>query len=892
MIGVVIVAYENRHVVNMFVASNFLKVSSGSLRFYSSHLLSLLQSFAPGEAGSARDLEESCALQELLCKKMFRRLVLHSLILWALATGHKYIKRTDSESLEAGHASGKHAESSEDLRTASELGMREDAEEIIEESIEENDEALHFEDHESAKSFLLHSHEQEEAKKHQQFLATFDGMLAESVGGDGEMVVRPLTDDDAATDPPCEARGYLHATFIHADHAAATLVCKPCHIQCKDECTGPEKSDCLQEEKKRGAQASLVQLGSTKSAFTASFHDLLKSHKNKHGIVFVSMSQQHSEARESDWFGQANDSTVDGSGSSLASCLADGSCHSDVMNTTTSSQVNLSSATVEIITDTSLPAPVSDDIIKLSHFNEAVQQQITAAEREAGLLPGMTEEVNFTEDNDSAEDSGMATESGAPNSDPDVGDLVQQNTAPSLLQSCETLHEGRLNASLGARLADDVQYRLKMVSKDYLQTEIKKATKNFAKTYLKDWIAAQEGNCLDALDDVIGVVQEVYGCFKAKYQQFTNAVCKPADTYNELYSLMSSIVRNAGIMKIVANPLQNLPYVGGVAKTLYQVSTQIESTLKPRVNDLEQYKRQQYPAIKDDPQFCKPFPASGWQQSSAYNCAGCNGGSVCTLQTACNTVKGLELKIDAWKAKNFDPLLVKLAEAVQHVQAGANAVNSASWLYTCNGFKTCADLKTLTEKVRSEIESEFLNDRCPLPVPSVPMPNINPLKVVAGFLAQIGSVFDKVKVELMKLHCISVPEIRMWHERQCHRVCFKCCSYKGRRRWAGKVKCSNCCSNACVWVLKSKVTMRRYCFSAMKIMEGISGIFTKFLGPIKIVIEKAINFLLSPIRALFAQILQKIGINVDIPRPNLPSFDFDLPSLPTLSCGALEDYKR
>jgi hypothetical protein len=201
-------------------------------------------------------------------------------------------------------------------------------------------------------------------------------------------------------------------------------------------------------------------------------------------------------------------------------------------------------------------------------------------------------------------------------------------------------------------------------------------------------------------------------------------------------------------------------------------------------------------------------------------------------------------------------------------------------------------LKTLTDKVRSEIESRFLNDRCPLPVPSVPMPNIKPLKVVAGYFSKIGSVFDKVKVELAKIRCITVPEMRMWHERKCNRICFKCCSYKGRRRWAGKVKCSNCCSNVCVWELKSKVTMRKYCFSVMKILAGLSGAIDKLLGPVKIVIEKAINFLLSPIRALFAHIIEKIGINVDIPMPNLPSFDFDLPSLPTLSCGALENYKR
>ena len=57
-------------------------------------------------------------------------------------------------------------------------------------------------------------------------------------------------------------------------------------------------------------------------------------------------------------------------------------------------------------------------------------------------------------------------------------------------------------------------------------------------------------------------------------------------------------------------------------------------------------------------------------------------------------------------------------------------------------------------------------------------------------------------------------------------------------------------------------------------------------------IENVINVLLNPIRALFDKIIQMIAIDVNIPTPNLPSFNFDLPSLPAMSCGALQSYKR
>jgi hypothetical protein len=587
---------------------------------------------------------------------------------------------------------------------------------------------------------------------------------------------------------------------------------------------------------------------------------------------------QRSEASDDDWLGHGNEST------NLSACLADGSCHSDIVNTTTSSQPSLENATSEIVAASDVPG----ETIALSHFKEELQNLITQAERDAGYLPGVTEEMNLTDDNSSDE---PAIESGVPITDDGSDVLSQQGTPSSLLQSCEALHEGKLNSSR-VTLSSTVKYRLRTISKDYVRTQMKKAAKNYAKSSLMQWINAQDGPCLSALDDMIGVVQEVYGCFKANYAQFTNAVCKPPDLFDELYGAVSSLLTNAKALNTLSAPLQYIPYVQMVAKPLYQVTEQVQAQLGPRKTQLDNYKQQPYHGVKGDTKFCKPFPKSGAKVSSTYNCPGCSSGSVCKMQTACNTVRGLEQKIDDWKTQNFDPIVEKFAEAVQYVQAASNSLNRASWLVSCNGFNTCSDLKTFTDKVRSSIESGFLNGRCPLPVPGVKFPNLIPLKRVVAWFAQISGVFTKIKVELAKPECVHIPYTHAWWEHRCWRVCFRCCSYRGRRRWAGSVRCQSCCSNTCTWVWRTTVTMKRYCFSALRILQGISATFDKVLGPIKVHIEIAINAIIAPIQGLFTQILRELDIDFGIPDLNLPSFDFGLPSLPALSCGALERFKR
>ena len=251
-------------------------------------------------------------------------------------------------------------------------------------------------------------------------------------------------------------------------------------------------------------------------------------------------------------------------------------------------------------------------------------------------------------------------------------------------------------------------------------------------------------------------------------------------------------------------------------------------------------------------------------------------------------LRNMESKVDAWKEQQYDPLVEKVAEAALHVQAGVNAANHASFLFSC-GLDRCEEVKDFAEKVMQQIRSSFTDKYCPISVPSVSLPNLNPLQTVLDWLDKIGAVFRGIDLVLGKLHCFSVPSVRFETRHSCHRVCVPCCSYHGRRRWWGGVRCSSCCHNVCVPYVATIVSMKRYCFSARGILEGIAGIIQKFLGPILSIIDKAIDFLLSPVRSLFGRILGMLNFNFP-DMPTLPSFNFEFPTLPSVQCGAVQEF--
>lgn len=731
-----------------------------------------------------------------------------------------------------------------------------------------------YEDIEAAKAALLQSARSQEEAAREEHLKSFQALLDASLGADGVSVVA----DFKQSGLPCPSKSYLWETFVHADMETGTFVCKPCHASCTGHCSGPAKAECYSEPEELNL-AGMSMRTSSRSDFANSFLRRLQA-ESLTQFSAGDMGRKPSTANSS-------------LPANMSQCMEIGTCSVEETKVTESSSPNLSAVSVQLVMATSIKGDITDPtLLKVS-----VQRALNKELQDTGFIPGMTAEVPLEDALDNITD---ADEDGPPNTEADnSAGLMQPDSLLQSQRSCEEAMETRLNHTLKA-LSYHMKRRIKNAAKDHVRTEAKKRAKDYAKQSLKSWINAQEGDCLDALDTLIGASQHVYACFKDNYASLKTAFCDPPEKHRYLTEKLDGVVKASRTLKTISLPLKPLPYVGVAAKIIHRVAGKVQQILDPRVRTLKKMNVQQYGTWYEQQECCYPFPGAGcnhWPYQK-YRCASCSSGGMCYLDRGCNTLNKLEEKVDQWKAQYYDPLLEKIAEATQNVQAANNAANQAanvhSWLARCHGgsFNMCSEVKALADKISGSIQGTFTDKYCPIKLPSIPFPSIDPIKTVLGWLGKISNVFGAINFELSKLHCVHVPKVEAWWERSCSRICTPCCSYHGRRRWVGGVRCSTCCHNVCVPVLRTRAYMKKYCFSAMNILKGIAGFLQTVLAPIFWIIEKAINVLLSPINALFDKILGMLGLNVNFPWPHIPNFEFNLPQLPAVNCHTLKHYVR
>jgi len=626
---------------------------------------------------------------------------------------------------------------------------------------------------------------------------------------------------------------------------------------------GPSKDECFEQRIEEGP--IFVARSSARTSFSESFETFFSSQAQKLDHVGSDEGEGDGEEKETD----------------MTECLADGTCSMTETGVDVRDEYKLENTTSEVVLATTEEGDLTDP----TELKHPVQQAVNKGLKDAGFLPGVTEEVENEEI-----DVPDATESGKPESDELNSAIVQDK---SLLQL----------ANKG--LSHSQKTRIKGLLKDYAKAKAKKAAKDYAKSELKAWIQAQEGDCLDAVDVLIGSSVDMYACFKEKYGAVQTALCKPPELHGQLTSLFTNVNRIAKVLKAVSGLLKNIPYVGGVAKKVYDVSYRVERVLTPRITRLNAMNAKPHGGGTgghyDDSSCCHPGPKpSKWPWRSCashpgawYKCGGCQGGSMCAMQKGCNTLNKFEEKLDAWKAQYYDPLVEKFAEAAQYVQAGHNAINNAAWLATCNQMNQCSRLKQFADKVKSEVDSKVLGPlRCPWEWPVPSLPNLGFLNTVVGWLNKIAGVLEKIKGILWKQYCLNVPIPQAEWRRGCVRVCLPCCHWSRRRRWVGGLSCRSCCHNVCTPYLHVWIKQVRYCFSAQKIIEGLSGLIMKVFGPIVRIIQAAIDLVTKPIMNLFESIINAIIPDINIPIPSIPSFSFNMPSLPTLSCSSLHSFIR
>jgi hypothetical protein len=425
--------------------------------------------------------------------------------------------------------------------------------------------------------------------------------------------------------------------------------------------------------------------------------------------------------------------------------------------------------------------------------------------------------------------------------------------------------------------------KLKGIAKDH-----SKKAASYVKTEIKAWIDAQEGDCLDSVALVTEASQNLYECFKSNYAQLKSAFCDPPPRHKQIKDALTGISSASKNINYVAKLLKNVPQIRSVCTTVERITEQVNNRMKTTLNKLEaQNKQDKGKTANMD--CCPPFPASGCAShpGAKYKCGACSSGAICNSQAACNTLNKLEQKFDKFKADYYDPLVEKVAEAAQNVQAGNNLVSGDSMLAAC-GFRNCADLKKAAAKIKAEMDATFHDKVCPLKVSGISVPTLGPINVVANIFGKIGGFLQNLRNILGKVHCVNYPRVEFYTTYECTQVCLPCCSYHGRRRWVGRVSCRSCCHNVCVHVPRTRAWMERFCFSAQDILDFVSGLMSIIFKPIMAVINAALkpvlDLIMAPINALFNQLFGHLTI--DFPSfPSMPLLDFSLPSLPNFKLG-------
>ena len=687
------------------------------------------------------------------------------------------------------------------------------------------------------------------------FLQFLEKKVNEAVGAHGKVVVGLLENKN-----PCVERTYLHETFVHSDLESASFVCHPCHASCTGDCYGAELHECHvldleSEDAQGGAGASFVQafqdglrkrmeamdltaLGNT-SAEPLDHKDLMEIMEKSHGTYEV--SELHEQDGDVDY-------------KSARSEIFKVVQHGEVAET-----------------------PIDSDP-KLIMFEAAIAKALL----DNGFLPGMTEPPTdeglkaYSEQN--VDETGVHWEEDQ-NSEPESGGEKTEEKGEDNQETKESLLQESSNSRGRGMVKSIAKTKLKGMAKDY-----SKKAAHYVKNEIKAWVAAQEGDCLDSVALVVEASQNLYECFKSNYNVLKSAFCDPPPRHKQIKDAMDGIYLASKNINFVAKILQYVPQLKNVAKLVIRVTDKVNSRMKTVTKKLDdQNKQDKGKSANGD--CCPPFPATGCSghPGASYKCGACSSGVICHVQKACNTLVKLEVKLDKFKEDFVDPLVEKVAEAAQNVQAGMNLVSGDSILHAC-GLKNCADLKKAAGQVKKEMDATFHDKVCPLRLPGISVPSLGPINIVADIFGKIGGWLQSLRDILAKVHCVSYPKVHVWSDYECIQICLPCCSYHGRRRWWGSVSCRSCCHNVCAWIPKVRTWNERYCFSAQDVLDFITGLLSIIFSPIMSVINLALkpimDLIMTPVNALFDQLFGSLII--DFPAfPNMPFLDFNLPTLPS-----------
>lgn len=409
----------------------------------------------------------------------------------------------------------------------------------------------------------------------------------------------------------------------------------------------------------------------------------------------------------------------------------------------------------------------------------------------------------------------------------------------------------------------------------------------YLKSEVKAYVAAQEGDCLDAVLQMIQASNDLYGCYKNHVNNMKTVMCKPGNDIRQIQDIVKDMKDVVTIVTTLSGHLKSAPMVGTVAGRVNTAGTSIGNSLtRARSTVDRQFVR--YPggyhrtwtATRG---CCLPFPDShcGAATTASTKCGGCTRGASCPWEKGCGIITKLDDKVEQHFKPRWDKLTEKVAEMAQWGQAG---LNTAPLCLVRAGLTTCADVKRVTTNLANKMKTELIDKVCPLhlkiPVPRAPdLGLLRALGAVFGFLKGLFNTFNGI---FNKDYCIYYPAVDAWWEQECTNICPPCCSYHGRRRWTGSFSCRTCCHRVCISVPKTRWYSKRACFNAMKILQGLGSFFNALfsipIGIIERLIKPVVDEVTRQLNRLMDSILSALpappSFNVDflnfkLPFPNL-----------------------
>lgn len=637
-------------------------------------------------------------------------------------------------------------------------------------------------------------HENQEA-----FLNTMAQEMDEAIGADGEVEVAKLDESKR----PCMQRKFVDQVFIHADGEMGSFICKPCHASCKADCSGPAREDCAPDMEDLVPATHLGRPDGKRtrisSAYARSFNKLMLSFKTNANLDDLALIAQKAPGDE-----ECKD---------IENCRVE-----DVKVADPETGGKVRQVYVEMV----IAGNATGKVVDPQHLISDVQKGVREANKAVGFLPDAVEEVEINDVR--REGYGEGDDQGKVGAEFKQLLLLQDDEAQCMKRNLHRLNSSKI-------LTDRMKVFLSGLGKDHVNMKWKIKQKNFAKQTLKSMLGDVAGDCLEAVDLVVGFSQALFSCWNEGENKLRKGICYPREAFTEAKVHLKGVETQVVFLRKLAKQMKEVGVYKKMIQNAEKFANAAEEWAKTSTGKVNGMFVQDQGVKEEDLKCCEPSPAAGCEAGAGakYKCAGCSSGKMCRQQAACNTVQGMEEKVSAWKDKQYDTFLNNVAEAAKPNKKGTDSTNPDSTLAKECKIAKCKDLKTMVTKVIGSAK-KAVEKRCPWKAPKKKDFGAPSFRLIQrGTRRMILTVrrlqwFGRL---LAKQICFNIPATQRRMEKKCEYICVPCCTFVGSQKvrnlqGEGKLKCHTCCHDVCYDVMVTIGTLDKKCCSMKEIVQGES----------------------------------------------------------------------